>query len=205
MQRQIGHKRYEPIWRLMHKIRRAMGKRDDMYKLSGHIEFDEGYFKHSVPEQTQLKRGRGSQQVSNVVVMVESTPLEELDGGESSSQCRYFKMKVLSDHYKETINDVVEKTIENTSTVVSDKNPSYKGISKFVDKHIAIKSDKTVTKTDLKWVHIAISNAKRNLLGVYHMVSQKYLQSYLDEFCYKLNRRNFGERLFNRTIIAIIG
>ncbi|MFT6808778.1 MAG: hypothetical protein ACJA01_002009, partial [Saprospiraceae bacterium] len=30
MQRQIGHKRYEPIWFMMHKIRAAMGQRDDL-------------------------------------------------------------------------------------------------------------------------------------------------------------------------------
>jgi hypothetical protein len=30
------------------------------------------------------------------------------------------------------------------------------------------------------------------------------LQLYLDEFCYKLNRRYFGERLFDRLAIAIV-
>lgn len=64
------------------------------------------------------------------------------------------------------------------------------------------KSSKETNDT-LKWVHIAISNAKRNLLGVYHKVKGKYLQLYLDEFCYKLNRRYFGERLFDRMVIAV--
>jgi len=36
------------------------------------------------------------------------------------------------------------------------------------------------------------------------MVSEKYLQNYLDEFVYKLNRRYFGEKLFDRLIIASI-
>jgi hypothetical protein len=65
------------------------------------------------------------------------------------------------------------------------------------------KSSKETTNTTLKWVHIAISNAKRNLLGVYHKVKGKYLQLYLDEFCFKLNRRYFGERLFDRMVIAV--
>ncbi|MCF8299364.1 MAG: IS1595 family transposase, partial [Saprospiraceae bacterium] len=30
-----------------------------------------------------------------------------------------------------------------------------------------------------------------------------YLQLYLDEFCYKLNRRYFGDRLFDRLAIAM--
>lgn len=67
-----------------------------------------------------------------------------------------------------------------------------------------LKSTKEVTKSNFKWVRIAISNAKRNLLGIYHMVMLKYLQNYLDEFCYKLNRRFFGEKLFDRMVIATL-
>ena len=45
MQRQIGHKRYQPIWLMVHKLRAVMEKRDDLYKLIDMIEFDEGHFK----------------------------------------------------------------------------------------------------------------------------------------------------------------
>lgn len=31
-------------------------------------------------------------------------------------------------------------------------------------------------KETLKWVHIAISNAKRNFAGTYHKIKAKYLQ-----------------------------
>ncbi len=66
------------------------------------------------------------------------------------------------------------------------------------------KVQKETTEETLKWVHIAISNAKRNLLGNYHKIKRKYLQLYLNEFIYKLNRRYFGDRLFERLIIANI-
>lgn len=36
------------------------------------------------------------------------------------------------------------------------------------------------------------------------MVSDKYLQIYLDEFLYKLNLRYFDEKLFNWLIIASV-
>jgi hypothetical protein len=36
------------------------------------------------------------------------------------------------------------------------------------------------------------------------MVTYKYLQNYLNEFVYKLNRRYFGEKLFERLIIASV-
>jgi hypothetical protein len=44
MQKQLGLKRYEPVWTMMHKLRKAMGKRDGKYTLEDMIEMDEGYF-----------------------------------------------------------------------------------------------------------------------------------------------------------------
>lgn len=44
IQRQLGLKRYEPVWAMVHKLRKAMGNRDDRYTLEGMIEMDEGYF-----------------------------------------------------------------------------------------------------------------------------------------------------------------
>ena len=68
--------------------------------------------------------------------------------------------------------------------------------------HVTEKSTKESTAESLRWVHIFISNDKRNLLGNYHKVKGKYLQLYLNEFVYKLNRRYFGEKLFDRIVIA---
>jgi len=44
IQRQLGLKRYEPVWSMVHKLRKAMGNRDARYTLEGMIEMDEGYF-----------------------------------------------------------------------------------------------------------------------------------------------------------------
>lgn len=204
MQRQIGHRRYRTIWVMMHKIRVGMGKRDDKYTLNGGIELDEGYFEIVTPNTTKLKRGRGSQSKSNVAVMAESTPLEDIETGEKSSQFRYAKMKTLTSHKATEINDVATKNIGKESIIITDKSTSYEDFSSFFDTHISFKSDKKTTKTTLKWVHVTISNAKRNLLGVYHMIASDYLQNYLNEFCYRLNRRYFGENLFNRMVIAVV-
>ena len=68
---------------------------------------------------------------------------------------------------------------------------------------ITEKSTKESTVKSLPWVHIAISNAKRTLLGIYHKIKGMYLQLYLDEFCYKLNHRYFGDRLFDRLAVSM--
>jgi len=203
LQRQLEHKRYGSIWRMMHKVRAAMGLRDDLYKLEGMIEFDEGYFEKATPENVVLKRGKGSQKQSNVAVMAESTALEDIETGTQSRHCRYFKMKVLDNHQANDINKTVIENIAQTSIVFSDRSTSYVDIADLVEVHVTEKSTNLTTKTTLQWVHIAISNAKRTLLGIYHKIKGCYLQSYLNEFCYKLNRRYFGKYLFDRLTLAL--
>lgn len=206
IQKQLGLKRYEPVWAMAHKLRKAMGNRDARYTLEGMIEFDEGYFtvESSEIEQEKGIRGKGAVGKQNVVMMAESTPLEDLSTGRKEKHVRYFKAKVLQTHLSEEINETVKESIDNQSIVFTDKSTSYVDIADFVELHVTEKSNKDVTQTTLKWVHIAISNAKRNMLGNYHKIKRKYLQLYLNEFIYKLNRRYFGDKLFDRLIIANI-
>jgi hypothetical protein len=57
----------------------------------------------------------------------------------------------------------------------------------------------------LPWIHIAIGNLKAFLLGTFHGVSGKYLQEYLNEFCYRFNRRFVEKQIPNRLLnLAII-
>ena len=206
IQKQLGLKRYEPVWAMVHKLRKAMGNRDARYTLEGMIEFDEGYFtvESSEIEQEKGIRGKGAVGKQNVVMMAESTPLEDLSTGRKEKHVRYFKAKVLQTHLSEEINETVKESIDNQSIVFTDKSTSYVDIADFVELHVTEKSNKDVTQTTLKWVHIAISNAKRNMLGNYHKIKRKYLQLYLNEFIYKLNRRYFGDKLFDRLVIANI-
>lgn len=206
IQKQLGLKRYEPVWAMVHKLRKAMGNRDDRYTLEGMIEMDEGYFTVEASEIERSKgvRGRGAAGQSNVAIMAESTPVEDVETREKSSQCRYFKAKVLTGHQAEGINQTVRESIDEKSIVFTDQSTSYVDIADFVELHITEKSSRETTVGTLKWVHIAISNAKRNLLGNYHKIKGKYLQLYLNEFVYKLNRRYFGDRLFDRLVIASI-
>ncbi len=205
IQKQLGLKRYEPVWAMVHKLRKAMGNRDDRYTLEGMIELDEGYFtvESSEVEQEKGIRGRGAVGKRNVAIMAESTVLEDIETGKTQRHCRYFKAKVLDTHSAEEIKGTVGESIAEKSIVFTDKSTSYVDIADFIELHITEKSNRETTKETLKWVHITISNAKRNLLGNYHKIKGKYLQLYLNEFVYKLNRRYFDD-MFDRLVIANI-
>jgi len=208
LQRQLGHRFYEPIWEMLHKLRQVMGKRDGEYELSGVIELDDGFFSTIKPEKENdnpLKRGRGSQKKSKVLVMVESVPIE----GETTKKGKprkvgHIRMVVIDDLKAKTITEEVKGNISNNAIIDSDKSTSYVNLKDVVKEHHSVVIPKDKVSEILPWVHLCISNAKRLLLDIHHDVEPQYLQGYLNEFCYKFNRRYFGEKLFDRLLVACV-
>jgi hypothetical protein len=203
VQRQLGHNRYEPIWLMMQKVRTAMGKSERNSVLKGMVEMDEAYISTHTPKKLKerLKRGKGSQKKQKIMVMAESFPLEN-NQGFTSKFCGKFSMQVNKSELKEAVNEMVSKTINSKTILFTDMAKSYVDLNKIVDTHIMEKSSVSWDST-LQWSHIAIANLKRNLLGVYHFVKNENLQGYLDEFCYKLNRRKQKD-LFQNLILDLI-
>ena len=54
----------------------------------------------------------------------------------------------------------------------------------------------------LPWIHRVFSNLKTWALGVYHGLRRKHLQSYLDEFVFRFNRRRTRHAAF-RSLLSI--
>jgi ISXO2-like transposase domain len=204
VQKQVGHTYYEPIWAMMHKLRRAMANRDEKHQLTGEIELDEAFFVVNDPRDPDqpIKRGAGSERQAKVVAMAESTPVEESKKGRKKYRCGYFKMIAIEDLKAETINQQAKNGVTEESQLRTDNSKSHKGLHKLVKKHDPITLPGKEGCKILPWVHTSISNAKAMLLATYHGISEGYIQNYLSEFCYKLNRRYHGFRLFDRLVVA---
>ena len=54
----------------------------------------------------------------------------------------------------------------------------------------------------LPWAHRLFANLKAWALGVYHGLREKHLQSYLDEFVFRFNRRRTRHAAF-RSLLGI--
>lgn len=207
MQRQLGHKRYQPIWEMMHKLRNVMGKRDNRYTLSGCIELDEGFFTTEIPadkKEEELKAGAGSQRKTKVLVMAESTPEESPKNPKKPNKVKHIKMVAIPDLSAATIDKEATKSIDSEAMITTDASKSH---THFKDEFAAHNSQviepKDIGKV-LPWVHLAIANAKMLITDMYHGIKTEFLQEYLNEFCYKFNRRYFGDRMFDRLIIASV-
>jgi hypothetical protein len=210
IQRQLNHNRYEPIWNMLHRIRGAMGKRDGKYNLTEFIEADEGFFEtiKDIDKNEPRKRGRGSQKQAKVLVLIESKPVknkQEKYKHKPDRQVGYLKMIVMSDLCSESINEEIEKSVDKETVVLSDAYKGYNKLNELIKEHKVVNTSK-IKKSHkvLPWVHSAIGNAKKILQGIHHSNHEDYLQNYLNEFCYKYNRRFFGEKLFDRLLIACI-
>ncbi len=208
IQRQLGHKRYQPIWEMMHKLRIAMGKRDSKYQLSGQMELDEGFFSTITKDEEKekpLKRGRGSQKKTKVLVMAESVIVKDkFTKTGKPRKVRYIKMQVIENLESETITSIVENNVSRTATLDTDDSTSYVKLKNVVKEHNPKVINKESIGTALPWVHIAISNSKRVLLDMFHGIKSEFLQNYLDEFCYNFNRRYYGEALFERLLTVAV-
>lgn len=197
IQRQLNHKFYEPIWSMMHKIRRVMCKADEEYKLEGSIELDEGFFvtvpnKEERKEKQELKRGVGSQRNSKVLVMVES----ELNPNQTNQHkanriVKRLKMVHIEDYKHNTLSKELEKAVETKKTyLITDDGRHYSKLKGLVKSHTSINTKNLKSDKVLPWVHKTISNAKRLFLGIHHSIGRDYTQNYLSEYCFKFNRRN---------------
>lgn len=211
LQRELGHKRYEPIWAMLHKLRLVMRHRDSKYELKEYIELDEGFFetadRNPDKQDEENQQGRGSSRQMAVLVAVESKAIETVNENKNKPNriVKHLKMTAMNHLTTKDINYEVEKSVNKDTTVLTDGYKGYCKLNEIIREHtvVIVKDKKQIDKV-FPWVHKTISNAKRLLLGIHHSIKSTYIQNYLDEYCYKFNRRYFGDKLFDRLLLAAV-
>jgi len=111
--------------------------------------------------------------------------------------------QVLDSISKETVKRFVDECIHPGQTVRTDAYRAMNVISKTQFHESRVTPGKEARKW-LPWVHIVISNLKTFINGTFHGVSGGYLQEYLDEFCYRFNRRFWESELPQRLLNACL-
>ena len=188
LQRAMGFKKYETAWEMLHRIRRAMvfpGRS----QLNGEVEVDETF----IGGVRKGKRGRGAAGKTLVLVCAEVR-------GTAVGRAR---LQVIPDATAATLLGEVQTLVEPGSNVVTDGLLSYKGLTALGYDHTVSKHTATVGTNLVPKAHRVIALLKRWLLGTHQGgVSHARLQSYLDEFVFRFNRRTAKSRglLFRRLI-----
>lgn len=175
---------YESAWYLLRRIRSAMGQRDCNYKLCGLVEMDDAYLGGA---KQGGKRGRGTERTKMVVGLSKT----------SDGKPKYLHMALVDDLKRETLTAFAQKHLAEKTVIHADGLKSYAELADFVCKQENFSPD----AEHLKWLHKAISNLKAFIKGTYHGRCTM-LQDYLDEFCFRFNRRHFSHELFPRLVRA---
>jgi len=179
---------YDRAWLMIHKIRAAMAYRDTLYQLGGILEMDEAYFGAPDPG----RRGRGTRRVKALVAV----------GLTENNRPRFVKIQTIRRLDARCVKAFAIHRIAKGSTIRTDGLPVYQCLSKFGFSHEVTVVTGKPKSNFLHWVHIIVSNAKAFVTGTFHGLDNKHIQRYLDEFCYRFNRRKREAELFDRLLLA---
>jgi transposase len=191
LERELGVT-YKTAWRMAKEIRNSLMQQDNE-PLSGTIEADETYIGG---RRRGTKRGRPDEESHKVPVF----GMIERQGTVVAVTVPNVKKTTLLPH-------VIERVIP-ASTIYTDEFKSYNGLSRQGFNHdrvqhyerVYVSGDVHVNTIEGFW-----SLVKRGIGGVYHAVSSKHLQGYLNEYSWRYNHRNGGRVMFEALLLRALG
>ena len=186
---------YQTAWAMLQRVRHAMAKRNDQYPLIGYVEMDEMFI--GAPTEDK-KRGRGTEKTP-VLVAVSFVPAE--DGKEYMG---FAKLQALQTIESDVIVDFSKKHIERGTVIRTDGLSVYPPLERHGFVHDRNPVKKRKAHLVLPHVHTYISNLRSFVMGTHHGLDETHLQQYLDEFCYRFNRRRHEDEMFDRLLLACL-
>src|ERR1035441_10555856 len=179
---------YKTAWRMFKQIRSLLSEPD--MQLEGlSVEMDETGI-----GPTSKRKGQPNKPKITVFGMVER-------GGR-------VKAVVADNRKKDTLMPIIRKYVLPESTVFTDDFSSYIDLAHDRNDYTHHRINHSAGVYVLGNVHTQTiegfwSLIKRGIGGVYHSVSREYLQSYLDEYSFRYNRRHKGNLIFNDVLSRV--
>ena len=182
-------------WYMLMRIRKAMTQ--DFQMLEGIVEADETYIggkdknKHN-SNKTGGTQGRSTKEKEIVVGTLER-------GGK-------IKAKTVKDASGKSLKTFIRTNVKENSEIMTDEWRGYRGISiKYNHNIIAHNANEYVRGiVHTNTIEGFWSLLKRGIVGQYHKVSKKHLNSYMDEFCFRYNNRK-NDDIFALTLKNALG
>ena len=206
-QRQLGLSRYETAFQILHKLRAGM-VRPDQDRIGGkpgeYVEVDEC----DVGGRTRGK-GRGVHDkvlVATAVEVIPRTPGTKLDKRKGGRYAGRVRLAVVPDRSAQSRCGFVEGAVAPGTKIVTDDWGGYAGLTKRGYDHLTVaeRGNPQIAEEYRPIIHLVFANLKTGLMGTHHGVSPQHLQTYLNEFTVRFNRRFYP---FNacRSLLGIAG
>lgn len=178
LQRETGVT-YKTAWRMFKEIRSLL--QENPRPMSGEVEVDECYMGGYRPG----KRGRGAEGKMPVLGIAQRNGM--------------LSANTVKDVKRATLMPIVKERILPDSMVYTDELGSYNKLYQHGYAHKRVHHSAKVWvagKAHTNTVEGFWSLLKRGVNGVYHAVSQKYLQRYINEYSFRYNHRKDERPMF---------
>ena len=190
---------YKTAWRMFKQIRSLMS--EEISLEGSAVEMDETY--HGGKRKGKAGRpGRGDKKQVPIVGMAQR---------KTEERCGRVVARVTENAKQVTLHGLVREYILPKSTVYTDEYSAYKGIQGIEGKDLKLAGYRHRRINHSSGVYVMgdvhtntiegfWSLIKRGIGGVHHAVSQKFLQSYLDEYSFRYNRRDVAEPMVKQIL-----
>jgi transposase-like protein len=173
-------------WFMLHRIRKALGLHQSDDKLDGICEADETYIGGQEKNKHWNKKVKGTQGRSLKTKTIVAGVIER--GGE-------LRAKKLESTNVATLGKFISDNVAEGSRVNTDEWLGYRKLHKMFDhrvvnhkSHQYVDGDVHTNTLEGFWALF-----KRGIRGVYHLMSAKHMQKYVDEFVFRYNTRDLSE------------
>lgn len=185
LQRELGVT-YKTAWRMFHAIRSLL--QEDIKPMSGEVEIDETY----IGGKAHGKRGRGAENKTTVF------GIAQRKAGVTAT--------ITTDLKGSTIYPVIKERVLADSMIYTDELATYNRLKRQGYKHERVHHAAEIWaagNAHTNTIEGFWSVLRRGIDGVYHAVSQKHLQSYINEYSFRYNHRQ-DERPMFKTVLEKI-
>jgi transposase-like protein len=193
---------YKTAWLLTQKLRRSMvdPNRD---LLEGVVEVDQAEIPFRVGD-TFLEPGNaGKILIAGAIEVIDrdiNTARPRRKGAKYlGTRSGRLRLAMIADNTATSIEAFVRANVKRGSTLISDGHASYPGLSADY-RHDPRVVGKMAAHIVLPWSHRAFSLLKRWALGTYHGLRRKHVDTYLDEFVFRYNRRFYRHVSFETVL-----
>lgn len=177
----------ETCWKFRNKVQKMM-KSSETYPLKGNVDVDE--FLVGGPEEGKPGRSHGKKKL--VIIALER--LSEDKFGRSY-------MRLIQKSSTEEFRPFFNTHINKDASVRADNWSAYSALR---DEYPNLYQTDSGDGKNFRELHIQIMNFKGWLRGIHHHCSKTHMQGYLDEYCFRYNRRNNLDTIFQKLLERMV-
>lgn len=171
-------------WFMLHRLRHAAETKSFNAPLDGDVEVDETYVGGKSKNRHARQRGKGVKKPVKAAIVGAVQRNGDVRAEHVPSPTRA------------NLHRVVRENVSTEARLMTDANNSYNVLSVDYDHHVVnhqrgeyvVAGNVHTNSIESIWALF-----KRQVIGTHHWVSQKHLQSYINEMTWRFNRREEGE------------